>query len=182
MEALQKLARYLQTLNHQQFKRFIMLSLGSMVGVTLLLVYFMYNKQTELVDAINQLQTLSKKSVTLVQEHRRMIQEEQYQKEILDKNRDFTIKGFFEQFCKENDLIPEQGWDTRIEAINDQFEAILLTATFKNQTMEKLIKILIGLDQKEIVYIKELNIHNQGSSKITFDLTIATRKYKGLSD
>jgi hypothetical protein len=182
MEALQNLARYLQTLNHQQFKRFVMLSLGSMVGITILFVYFIYNKESELVDSINQLQTLSKKSVALIQEHRRMIQEEQYQREILDKNRDFTIKGFFEQFCKENDLIPEPGWDTRIEAINDQFEAILLAALFKNQTMEKLIKILIGLDQKEIVYIKDLVIHKQDVGKISFDLTIATRKYKGLSD
>jgi len=109
-----------------------------------------------------------------------MTKEEQRLKDILDKNKDFTMPGFFEQFCREQNIVPEQGWNPLSEPVNDKFDEIILKATFKGLSTEKLVKIIEALDKKEIVYIKQLEIHNEGENKINVDLTLATKKYKTL--
>ncbi len=182
MEALNKLARYLQNLNQKQFQRHILLFLGSVALVAASVTYFIYQKKYDLAMHIKQLQTLTERSFKMIANNRKMIKDEVRFKEILDKNKDFTMKGFFEQFYREQNITPETGWDARAETVNERFDEITLPASFKGQTTEKLVKILDTLDKKEIVYIKELKIRNEGGQKIGFDIMLATKKYKSMLD
>jgi len=181
MQALYKLFDYIQNLEHKKFQRYMLIAL---LGIALLvggIMYFIYDKKSDLINQIKQLNALSTKALTVIDDNRKMAQDEMRFQEIIARNKEFTIKGFFEQFCKDQDITPEAGWgDVSSEAISDKLDEIVLKATFKNQTTEKLIQILNVLDQKEILYIKELVIKTEAPGKITFDLTLATKKYKSI--
>lgn len=178
MEFFIKLSAYIQNLNSQQFKKnYLIFLLG--VGVLLAgLIYYLYVQKEQLITRINQMNKLAAQTQNIILDNRKMIKAEQRLKDILDQNKDFGIKGFFEQFCKENNLNPEQGWDTTTEPVNEKFDEIILPASFKGLSSEQLVKILQDLDKKEIVFIKELTIHNEESGKISCDITMATKRYK----
>lgn len=180
MEVLKKLAVYIQSLDRKQLQKYTLFFLLAVAMVIGTLTYYLYSTQVSLVKEIYQLHALANKSLKIVEENRKMSKEEQRLRDILEKDRSFTIKGFFEQFCKEQDIVPERGWDSSAQSVNEKFDEIALTATFKGQTTEKLVKILTALDQKEIVYIKELVVRNENNGKITFDITIATKQDKAI--
>ena len=178
MELFNKLVAYVEEQNRAQLHRTLLIFLAGVVVCAGLLIYQIYSKQSELLNTIKQLKNLSKNTVKIIEDNRRMIKAEQRLKELLEKNLGFTMKGFFEQFCREQEINADPGWDTRTETINDKFDEITLTAVFKGQTTEKLVKVLTALEQKEIVYIKELTLRNENNSKITFTLTLGTKQNK----
>jgi len=180
MEALNKLAAYIQNASPKQFKQYLLMFLIGATCVAGLITYFIYQEKSELVRYTRQLHKLAEKSLTIIADNKKMVIEEQRLKELLDKNKDFTMKGFFEQFCREQNIIPEQGWDARVEQVNDKFDEIVLEATFKEQTTEKLTSLLEALEKKEIVYIKDLTLRNENNKKIGFDIALATKKTKSL--
>lgn len=182
MEALNKIAAYVQGLDPRNFQKYLAITLASVALACGLLIFYLNSKNSELITRIKQLRTLSEKSFRIIQENREMVKEELRWKEKLDKEQNFTMQGFFEQFCKEQSITPEQGWNVRTESVSEKFDEISLPATFKDQTTEQLVKILAALEKKEIVYIKELVIRAQSPGKISFDITLATKKYKSLTE
>lgn len=182
MEALNKIASFIQNLDSKQSQKLIASILGGITLGICIVTYVIQQNKTELIEKIKQLNTLAEKAARVIADNKRMTDEEFRLKDILDKNKDFTIKGFFEQFCRDMGIAPEAGWDTRTETINEKFDEISLPAVFKNQTTEVLVKILDTLDKKEIVYLKELTIKRDKDiqGKISFDITIAAKRYKSL--
>ena len=180
MEALKKLATYIQTLDTKQSQRLVLATLAAITICICGLTYFIQEKKDELITKIKQLNTLAEKAAKIIIDNKKMTDEEFRLKDILDKNKDFTIKSFFEQFCRDFGVVPEPGWDTRTETVNEKFDEIMLPATFKGQTTEQLVKFLETLDKKEMVYLKELSIKKEAQGKITFDVTLAAKRYKSL--
>jgi hypothetical protein len=182
MEAINKIAARIQGLELKEFKKYLLFFLGCMIFVFGSITYYIYQEKNNLINRIKQLQTLTEKSYRIIADNRRMAKEELRLKEALDRNKDFTLRGFFEQFCREQNIIAESGWDARSEAVNEKFDEITLPATFKGLTTDKLVSILEILDKNELVYIKELLIRNEGEKKIGFDIKLATKKYKSFVD
>lgn len=182
IEALRKIAGTIQDLDARQLQKYIIISLAGAALCSCFALYYIHQKNEELITQIKQMRTLSGKLMNIFENNRNMIKEELRIKELLDKNRDFTMKGFFEQFCREQNLIPEQGWDTRTEQVSEKFDEVTLPATFKQQTTESIVKVLDALEKKDIVYIKELDVRNDGPGKIAVTITLATKKYKTLFD
>jgi hypothetical protein len=180
MDVLNKIATYIQNLDRKQFQRLLLISLLATAMIIGMLTYFVQQQKSDLIAYITQLHTLTDKSFKIIAENKKMAKEEQRLKEILDKNKDFSMKGFFEQFCREQNIVPEQGWDARTESVNEKFDEMVLPATFKGLNTEKLTKIIEALDKKEIVYIKALTIRNDEEKKINAEITLATKKYKTL--
>jgi len=106
--------------------------------------------------------------------------EEERIKALLDDNKGFSIKTFFETLTLDQKLKPELGWDTEVRSIegNDTFDEIILTATFKKQTTQSLVSLLNVLERSEIVYIKELDIKKEEKKTISFEIILATKKRK----
>jgi len=75
-------------------------------------------------------------------------------------------------------MTPEAGWAPKEEHISDVFDEIILTATFKNVTSDKVVKSLNMLNKEEIVYIKDFHAKNNSNKTITISVTIATKRYK----
>ena len=178
MIVFKKVITYLQAMDPKQYKRSMLLFFACTVGLVSIVSYYIQQKKNELITHTKQLHKLAEKSITIIQNHHKMAKEEQRLKELLDKNKDFTMKGFFEQFCKEQNLIPEAGWDARTEPLNERFDEIILPATFKNLNTERLVKILEELDKKELVLIKVMDIRSEENKQLTVNIMLATKRYK----
>src|SRR5438045_4889665 len=122
------------------------------------MIIYINKKNDELIARIKQLRSLAEKSSRIIQNNRDMTKEELRWREKLEKDKNFTMQSFFEQFCREQNITPEQGWNARAEPVSEKFDEITLPATFKGQTTESLVGILAALEKKEIVYIKELTV------------------------
>lgn len=182
MEALNKLALYIQNLERKTFQKYLMIFLLAVLSTAGLVVYYIHQKQSELIARINQLQILSNKAFKLIDSNKKMAQYEQEIKERLDKNKGFTLQSFFEQFYRQQNLIPEPDWNARRESLNDKFDEIVLQTVFKGLDTEKIVSVLGALNATEMVYIKDLEIRSEGSGKLTLNITLATKKDKSVLD
>jgi hypothetical protein len=178
MEAINKFANYLQTLPRKKFQQYLLISLGCVAACASLLIYAIHEKKASLIQYTINLGKLSEKSAHIISENRKMTLEEQHIREVIDKNKGFSIKSFFEQFCREQNINAESGWEAHVEPINERFDEVILSATFKDQTTKNLIKILSALALKDIVTIKELRIRTQQNKRITVDIMLASKKLK----
>ena len=181
MKVLDNLAAYIQTLNKKDFKRYLTLFLGVTTIIITMIVYHTYSKSSFLVSEIKKLEILVSKSAKIIAQNEKLEQKEQQLQQLLEQNREFSMKTFFEQFCSQQEITPDAGWETIALPVegNEKFNEVSLSASFKNQTTQNLVKILDTLDKKEIIYLKELSIKNTEDKKIAFDITIATKKYIG---
>ena len=183
MEFIIKLGNYLQSLSKKQIQQYFLAFFAGTLFVTLGSIYYIHSKSIDLLNEIKRLDVLANKSISILEDNQRMDSEEQRIQSLLDQNKDFNINSYFESFCQAQNL-PSQGWgDSKTEEINDKFDEISLRATFKNQTTEKLVKILDELYKNDIIYIKNLSIKQESDKqspekKISFDITIATKAMK----
>jgi len=181
-EQINNLALHIQKLSRKDLDRYIIATVASVGFILLAMVYYIYTTSSELVTRIEQVKALAQKSSVLVQKYEKIQQEEIRLESLLEneKYKDFNIKIYFEQFCKEQGLVPDPNWDTSVEVVKEKFEEVTLAAAFKGQTTQKLVKILEALEKNEIIYIKMLDIKTEKNSKtISFDITLATKRMIG---
>ncbi|KKQ11910.1 MAG: hypothetical protein WCS92_01140 [Candidatus Babeliales bacterium] len=178
MEIILNFINYLQSLTKKQVQQYFLVFLLGMGGAVSGLIYFVHSKSVELLFEIKRLESLANKATSILEENQKMEIEEQRIQAMLDADRNFNIKSYFEGFCQTQGL-PSQGWgDARTEELNDKFDEVSLTASFKGQTTEKLVRILEDFYKKEIIYIKSLNVKQEPDKKISFNITIATKSLK----
>lgn len=178
MEALVKLIMFIQQLEKKDFNRYIGITLGSVILLTATIMYSVHCKCQDLIDNMKRTEILAQKVSTILTTYEKMKAEENRYQNLIEKNKDFTLSASFEQLCREQNINPEPGWVSRNESINEKFDELSLPATFKGITTEKLVAFLDALDKKELIYVKEIKIKNDGSKQITCEITIATNKYK----
>lgn len=179
MELFIKIATFLQGITKKQFQQYLLMFLGGVCIVAGGMMYWFYTQSNSLLLEIKKIEGLSQKANRIIVDNEHMQQEARRVQELFEQNKDsFTIKSFFETFCKEQSLTPEPGWTSRTEESNDRFDEIVLSASFRKQITEKLVSILVALDKKDIVYIKDLTVKNEGNKQINFDITIATKIMK----
>lgn len=178
MEIILNFINYLQSLSKKQIQQYFLVFFIGMSGAVFGLIYFVHSKSVDLLYEIKRLESLANKATSILEENQKMEIEEQRIQAMLDADRNFNIKSYFESFCQAQGL-PSQGWgDTRTEELNDKFDEVSLTASFKGQTTEKLVRILEDFYKKEIIYIKSLNVKQEPDKKISFNITIATKSLK----
>lgn len=178
MEALGKIVVFVQQLQKKEFERYLMITLAGVIFITGAILYTVYTTSEELITKMKKIDEFAKKTSLILATYEKMkIQEDRYQS-VIEKNKDFTLSGAFEQFCREQNITPEPGWAASTNNLNEKFDEISLPATFKGLTTEKLVALLDALDKKDLLYVKDLKIKNTGSKQISCEITIATNKYK----
>jgi hypothetical protein len=178
MDIIIKFATYLNGLTKKQFHKFVIMIIGVAFLIILGMIYFINQKSIDYLNQIKLFENLSNKAVTILEENQKMENEALRIQAILDQNKEFNIKSYFEAFCQQNNLIANQGWDTRTDELNDKFDEILLSASFKGLTTEKIVAIVEEFYKKEIIYIKSMNIKQEQEKKVSLDITIATKSVK----
>ena len=152
----------------------------SIITLTGLGGYYTHAKIKNLIQEAKKIERLMVKTQKILQDNDRMKTKEAGLEKLLEDNKDFDIRKYFEQFIKEQSITPLANWDTETLPISgsDKFDEVSLNAVFKGQTTQKLIDIIKAIDKKQIVYIKALSIINEANKKITFEITMATKKHK----
>jgi hypothetical protein len=180
MNFLETLASSIASYNKKQQLIFIAATLGCVaVLIAGSLTYLAIQRAAD-IETITHIQECIKKNDILLMQSERVRAEEERIKALLDDNKGFSIKTFFETLTLDQKLKPELGWDTEVRSIegNDTFDEIILTATFKKQTTQSLVSLLNVLERSEIVYIKELDIKKEEKKTISFEIILATKKRK----
>lgn len=181
MKIITNLAKYIQTINKKDLEKYLAIFIGIVILFCTISLYKIYEKSSVLIQKIKTTQRLAKKAENMIKKNAVLNLKEKLLHEKLKENKEFNIQTFLEQFWTQNQIKPETGWgETKILPIpgNDNFDEIELTAVFKNQTTEKLTELINELNKKDMIYIKQVTIKREPNNKITFDLTLATMKYK----
>lgn len=178
MDIVIKFAIYLSNLTKNQFRKFVLMVIGAAFLIIFGMIYFINQKSIEYLNQIKLFENLSNKAVSILDENKKMEDEALRIQAILDHNKEFNIKSYFEAFCKENNLTPNQGWDTQTNELNEKFDEILLSTSFKGLTTEKIVAIVEEFYKKEIIYIKSMNIRQEDEKKVSLEITIATKAVK----
>ncbi|KKQ49736.1 MAG: hypothetical protein US69_C0002G0011 [candidate division TM6 bacterium GW2011_GWF2_38_10] len=180
MEYLKPIISFVEGLNKKQFQNYLLLFLASVALVIGGIMYFVYVTSANLITEIKKIETLSQKTIKILANDEKMVFEERRLKELFDQNKDFSLSSFFESFCKEHAVTPEGDWAPRVVTSTDRFDEHAISTTFKDLTTEKLVQLLIELEKKEIIYIKDLIIKQdrEKDKKIIIDIVIATKIMK----
>jgi len=175
--------QYIKSLTKQEFQQYL---LGTIAGIAILAFgasYYVYSVSASLVQEIKKLNTQTNKIKLLIAQSKKLAKEEESIQEILAKKPDFTMNSFFEQFYTKHAIKPESNWKPEEGAVIEgsrpgvKYQEIILRATFKNQTMKKLVEVLQDVYAKPIIYLKGLEITAEGQ-KINFELMLATKQAK----
>ena len=179
MELINRITTYIINLSEKDFQKYFIVVISVITFSVAGSIYYIYSKSSKLVKEIKQVQQLSEKSTAILINNSQIQKEEDRIQELLSNNKDFSIKSYFEQFCREQHITPEPNWETTPNPIegNEKFEEVTLRASFKNETTKTLVTILDALDKNEIVYLTELKI-KKDKDKIGFDIVIATKKLR----
>lgn len=181
-EKLQSLSETIQQLSQKELQKYLIIVLAIAVTLISSIIYYTYSTSSQLAHDIKKTGRLARKSIRLMSQYEKLQEEENRLKDLLAKHKDFNVKIYFEQFCKQHGITPEPGWNTSIDIINEKFEEVTLPATFKDQDTQKLVQILEKFDKNELIYVKSLSIRpekykkNKAAKKISFDITLATKR------
>ncbi len=178
MEALNKIVAYIETLDRRHFRLHVLGFFAGVILITSSLLYYLQSNKNSLILRLRALNNLAVKGCHIIANNNSLTKDEQRLKQLLDQKRGFSIQAFFEQFCRDQSLAAEPGWATRPEHVSDIFDEMILSASFKELTSDKLVKLLDALNKEEIVYLKELQIKKSANKKIAVSMTIATKCYK----
>lgn len=171
---------YIQKLNKKEFEKNLKIFLGAISIITFGGIYYIYAEKRNLINKIKKTQKLTFKTSNIIKTYEKMQQEEKKTQKLLEREKDFNIKTYFEKFYSKQQITPEGNWEAITQELpsSDKFDEVIISATFNHQTTKKLIDILKALNEKDIIYIKELIIKSESNKKINFDITIATKKFK----
>jgi regulator of replication initiation timing len=178
MKIIYNLTNYIEKMSKKDFDKNLKLVIGLIFFLAIGLSYFFYTQNSDLITRIKDTDKLKIKIQNIITKYDKIKIEEDRLKKLLDEDPNFNIRKFFEEFYTQQGITPEPNWDNEERLDFDKFEEIKISATFKNQTTQKLVSIIEELNKKGIVYLKGLKIENQGNSKITFYIDLATKKLK----
>jgi len=178
-----ELTQKIQQLEKKEFRKYLATALGVVGIVVLLSMYYIYHTSSSLIKQIRTLHKQSHQITQLLAQYKQLAFEEEKIKALLDKNPDFDMNIYFESFLAKHTIKPEttpkpeEGDIIEGSQPDAKYQEVILNATFKKQTMQKLVSILQDIYKKEIIYLKSLEIEAE-KKKINFELTLATKQYK----
>ncbi|MCK4265024.1 hypothetical protein KAW80_01550 [Candidatus Babeliales bacterium] len=173
MKITEDILDYILSLERSTFNKYLIYFLASILLILGISIYLIHSKGKSLIKQIQTTRKLAQDADLKMKEYKEIQEKKNHILEILDKEKNFEIKGFFESFYKEHKVKPEPRWDTISSPIlgNELLKEVSLPVRFKNLTTQKLTEILINLEKKEIVYVKNLKI-NKNKENRTIDLEI----------
>lgn len=165
-------------LNKKEFGQLLIGSIAGIFVIVIGLIYFVQSHSNALLQEIETLQAQQKRTRRLLVSFAELSQEEERFKSLVEQYKNFSMKIYFEQFCKDQGITAQSGWDTTTVELSPQVDEVTLTAVFKDMTTPRLVGILQELDKKELVYVKNLRIKTEKDHKISFEIALASIRNK----
>lgn len=182
-EKINQIANRIHAMDRKIFNQYLLITLAAITIPVMGISYYIYSASGDLTKQIKRLNTDANKIAALFAQNERLQKEEEKIQSLFKKHPTFTMSAFFERFYAKHNMRPEAGWKPEDGAVIQgsqegvTYQEVELRATFKNQTMQKLVTVLQDLYKDPIVYVKALDLAAE-KGKINFELVLATKQYK----
>lgn len=178
MELLKQLQNKIINFERKEFYQYTGIIFGTLSLITAGLIYYYFSKTTELQATLKKLNKNRQEVQQLLQEYKFVEKQKEAVNEMLDEERNFKLKSFFDTLTMQFNIRNQQQKEAEVteELLHKQYTEIRLVAQFRQITMQQLCDLLNGIEQKQRVYTKELVITKTKGAALDVILTIATIK------
>lgn len=186
MELLEKVKSYIETLERRNFYLHLGILTGSILLVTIVIMFRHHTQVTYLKKQIDDINDLRETDVRGILTKAKKVQQQRAEVDaMLAEDEDFKIGGYFKDLLTELNLTnkEEQEKTSQIDRADNYRESIL-TAKFVDMSMQELTLLLSKIEQKKRIYSKELEIKKSKKTPKTLEvsITIATLQPKELGE
>ncbi len=178
MEFINKIRLTIEGLEQRDLYKYLTIVLSILMLLLGFVIYRYYSKVGDLRRKINAVNDVREENVRgILKRMNNVAQQRKQVNDILAKEKDFKIAGYFTTLLKRQKLTNNMVEDSTSEVVlNNKYKEIILKARFVNMTMQKLCFLLDAIEKKERVYNKNLEIIRSTKTPGTIDvnMTIAT--------
>ena len=180
IEFLDKAARYVSSFDEKKLKKYMHAAFVVSLLAVVSWFYYVDTMSESYIEEYKKLEKFINSANDLIARNQIIEKEKEKILALLDSNKSFNIKTAFEQFCTQNGLPVQPGWPTAtIPLPGEEFEEVILTASFGGQNISNLVKVLNSLNNNPTMYLKSISVRKEeGKNTINFTLTIATNRRK----
>ncbi len=167
-------------LKSDDFKKYLIGGLAAVAILSFGALFYIRTTSSALSASIKNLHKLAAESDNLINQYEKIKKEEDDLAQLLEKNKDFTsLKSYFEQFIKQNQLTPEAGWAETATIIPsaeiDKFEKEEIEAVFKNKTTQQVVQLIDVIEKNPMIHLSQVTITPEGHA-LTAALTISAMR------
>lgn len=167
--------------NTTETKTFYYYILGYVIACTLLFgvtIFYYYHSTNKLYRKIKTINSSREEEVRVILEESARVKQEQIRMEdILSKDPDFKIAGYFEELLSKLGIKDKRiSFEAGRSDLEGNYVKSELSAKFEDMTMQELTELLQDLDQKERIATERLEITKSRKKPKTIEvnLTIST--------
>jgi hypothetical protein len=182
MKVINKLRDALDGLESKDFYKYLIIIVAIISSVLGGMMYWHYSTMSDLRTRLNDINDIREKQVRSMIKRMNIVKQQRGRvKNILAKEQDFKIAGYFNDILAQQGLLDQltESSTSEVEMSNDNIE-ISLRARFSAITMKQLCELLDAIEKKERIYAKNLEILKSVKTPETIDvnMTIATLQPK----
>lgn len=178
MEQLKNIKNYIDNLDQQQFKRYIIIFFTILTLIIGLILFFYFRSISTLETKIATINSKRREIRELLARYELVKKQQKSVDQLLEKQQDFKIVDFFEGILKKLQLNGAQMQEpqTTSESILDGYTERTLYGNLSNLNMKNLADILNAIEQEERIYTKEIEIDRSTTkpNAINAKIVIAT--------
>jgi len=183
MELFDKIKNFIAHLETKQFYRYSGIILGSLIVLMLTIIYYHYSSMKFWAKRINIINEEREEIRSILDKAQLVANQRAEVDSMLNESPDFKIDGYFTELVSKFGFAGNTKPTTSIsfgDRDDMQYREVFLNAKFDTMTMKQLCELLDEIEQKDRIYIKELEIVKSKKipDTIMVNLTIATLQRK----
>ncbi len=179
MNILEKVSLLLLSKEQEDFYKYIGgYALGLFI-ICISIIGYYYSATSNLKSNLQSLYKTQQECKLLLEKVKTIEQQKESVDAVLNTEKSFKIKNYFEELLRSLNLTPNQKRDAEVteeEILKNQYSEIKLSAQLQGISMKQLCQLLETLEKKERLYTKDLIITKGRGPTIDVAITIGTLK------
>lgn len=176
MAVLEQIKTFINSIETKTFYYYIY---GYIIACTLLFgitIFYYYRSTNALYKKIKNINISRETVLEILEEAARVQQQQTIVEDILSKDIDFKIAGYFIKLLKELHIVETKIGEVIPTDIDNKYRKTELTAQFEDMTMQELTSLLQALEKKQRIVTERLEITKSKKKPKTIEvsLTIST--------
>ena len=179
MNIIEKATHFLLSKEQEDFYKYIGGYLIGLFCACLIIVVYYFSAASSLKNTLNSLYKTQQESKILLDKVRIVEKQKERVNKLLDAEKSFKIKNYFEEVIKTLNLTSYQRKEAEVteeEVLKNQYSEIKLSANLTGISTKQLCQMLETLEKKERIYTKNLMITKGRGPTIDATITIGTLK------
>ncbi len=173
MEFLNRIQEYINKLDQKRFIQYSSFLLGGIILIVALLMFHYYWRISGLKKKLETVQEQRDETKVLLKRAQKIKQEKKKVDDLLAKDRDFKISGYFKELIGKLGLTQKLSKSETVPSqLENKYLENILTATFTGMTMKELTELLQEFEITKRIYMKELIISRSETQENSIDVTL----------